>query len=330
MNKITVIEGDGIGPEITKATLEAARAAGAELDIEFMSAGANALKEEGELLPAKTLESIKKRGVALKGPVTTPIGKGFRSVNVALRKTLNLYAAVRPAKNIEGVKTHFEGVDIVTVRENTEDLYAGIEEMQDKDTARSIKLITRSASTRIARFAFDWALKNGRKKVSVITKANICKFSDGMFLDCARNIAKNYPQINFEELLVDNACMQLASAPQNFDVLLCPNLYGDIISDLTAGLTGGLGFAPGANYGDGFAVFEAVHGSAPTIAGTGKANPCAMMFSCVLMLRHLGQAAAADKMERGVLKTVKSGFLTADAGGSATCSEFTREVIKNM
>lgn len=270
--------------------------------------------------------------MALKGPITTPIGTGFRSVNVALRKELNLYGAVRPSKNLEGIRTKFDNVDLVIVRENTEDLYAGIERMVDDDTAESIKRITRSASMRIAEFAFDYAVKNNRKKVTVVTKANICKFSDGLFLECARQTAQKYPQIEFKEILIDNLCMQLVVRPHEFDVLLCPNLYGDIVSDLAAGLTGGLGIAPGANYGeDGAALFEPVHGSSPDIAGKGIANPTALIRSAVLMLNHLDYAKEAAKIDSAVNTVIKEGkFTTPDIGGNATTKEFTSAVINKL
>ena len=276
------------------------------------------------------IESIKENKVALKAPITTPIGKGFRSVNVQLRKDLNLYANVRPCKNIPTIKTRFDDVDIVVVRENTEDLYAGIEEQIDENTAHSIKIITRNASIRIAKYAFDYAVKYGRKEVCVVTKANICKLSDGLFLNCAREVAKEYPQINFREILVDNCCMQLVQNPAQFDILLLPNLYGDIVSDLTAGLIGGLGVAQSVNTGDDCAVFEAVHGSAPDIKGQDKANPMALLLSAVEMLKHVGYISQAERITKALYKTLNQGIKTADIGGCAKCSEFTKAIIDNM
>ena len=260
MKTVTLIPGDGIGPEISDAVVKIIEKAGAQIEWDIQSAGADVAVLEGDPLPARVIESIKKNKAALKAPVTTPIGKGFRSVNVRLRKELDLYANLRPCKNIDGVKTPFSGVNLVVVRENTEDLYAGIERQVDEDTAESIKIITRQASERIARFAFEYAVKNGRKTIHAVTKANICKLSDGLFLDCVRKVANEFPEIEFKEILVDNLCMQLVQNPSKFDVLVLPNLYGDIVSDLTAGLIGGLGVAQGANIGADCAVFEPVHG----------------------------------------------------------------------
>ena len=281
-------------------------------------------------LPERILESVRKNKVALKAPVTTPIGKGFRSVNVQLRKDLDLYANLRPCKNLPNVKTRFENVDLVVVRENTEDLYAGIEQMKDADTAESIKIITRGASERICKFAFDYALKNNRHEVCVVTKANIMKLSDGLFLESYRKVAENYPQIKKREILVDNLCMQLVQDPTRFDVLVMPNLYGDIVSDLTAGLIGGLGVAQGANIGEDCAVFEPVHGSAPDIKGQNKANPTALLLSAVEMLRYIGENSCAEKIERALFKTLSQNIKTADLGGNATTTEFTQKVIENL
>lgn len=330
MKTITLIPGDGIGPEITDSVLEIIKASGLEIDWDIQIAGADVARIEGSPLPERVLNSIKRNKVALKAPVTTPIGKGFRSVNVALRKSLDLYANLRPCKNIPGIKTKFNEVDIVVVRENTQDLYAGIERQINEDSAESIKLITREASTNIAEFAFEYALKHSRKEVCAVSKANICKLSDGLFLDAVRNVAKNYPKIKYREILVDNLCMQLVMAPEQFDVLLLPNLYGDIVSDLCAGLIGGLGVAQGANFGKNYAVFEPVHGSAPDIQGQDKANPTALLFSAIEMLNFIGEKKYADKIQNALHKALCGTILTRDIGGSAKCSEFTQEIIKIM
>lgn len=330
MTNVTLIKGDGIGPEISDSVVKIIEAAGADIAWDIQTAGAEVAEAEGTPLPQRVIDSIKKNKVALKAPITTPIGKGFRSVNVQLRKELDLYANLRPCKNIPTVKTKFDNVDIVVVRENTEDLYAGIEEKVDNDTAKSIKIITRKASERIAEFAFDYALKNNRKEVCVVTKANICKLSDGLFLECARNVAEKYPQIKFREILVDNCCMQLVQKPEQFDVLLLPNLYGDIVSDLTAGLIGGLGVAQSANIGVQASVFEAVHGSAPDIKGQDKANPMALLLSACEMLNFIGEDNVAERIKRGLYKTLESGVKTADLGGNAKCSEFTQAIINNL
>ena len=301
MHNITLIKGDGIGPEITDAVVKIIKAAGVDIVWDIQTAGADVIEKEGVPLPQRVIDSVKRNKIALKSPVTTPIGKGFRSVNVQLRKELDLYANLRPCYNLPNIETRYENVDIVVVRENTEDLYAGIERQVDENTAESIKIITRAASERIAEFAFDYAVKNNRKEVCVVTKANICKLSDGLFLDCARKIAKKYPNIGFREILVDNCCMQLVQNPNQFDTLLLPNLYGDIVSDLCAGLVGGLGIAQGANIGKDYAVFEPVHGSAPDIAGQGKANPLATILSGAMMLRYtFGEAEASDAIEKAV------------------------------
>lgn len=328
METITLIPGDGIGPEITDSVIKIIEKSGLDINWDVQSAGADVVELEGEPLPRRVIESIKKNKIALKAPVTTPIGKGFRSVNVALRKELDLYANLRPCKNLPNVKTKFDNVDIVVVRENTEDLYAGIERRIDDDTAESIKIITRHASTRIAKFAFDYAMNNNRKEVCAVSKANICKVSDGLFLECVRDIAKSYPNISYKEILVDNLCMQLVQHPEQFDVLVLPNLYGDIISDLCAGLIGGLGVAQGANLGLDAAVFEAVHGSAPDIAGQDKANPTALLLSAVEMLKYMGENLYAEKIEKALLRALSGKVITADLGGSAKCSEFTNEIIK--
>ncbi len=330
MTKVTLIKGDGIGPEISESVVKIIEASGADIEWDIQTAGLDVIEKEGVPLPQRVIDSIKKNKVALKAPITTPIGKGFRSVNVQLRKELDLYANIRPCKNIPTIQTRFDNVDIVVVRENTEDLYAGLEEKIDDNTAHSIKIITRAASLRIARYAFDYAVQYNRKEVCVVTKANICKLSDGLFLECAREIAKEYPQIKFREILVDNCCMQLVQNPSQFDILVLPNLYGDIVSDLTAGLIGGLGVAKSANIGKDCAVFEAVHGSAPDIKGQDKANPMALLLSGVEMLKHIGQNEQAEKIEKALYKTLESGIKTADIGGSAKCSEFTKAIIDNI
>lgn len=330
MKTITLIPGDGIGPEITNSVVKIIEKSGLSVNWDIQSAGADVAEKEGTPLPQRVIDSIKKNKIALKAPVTTPIGKGFRSVNVALRKELDLYANLRPCKNLPAIKTKFDNVDIIIVRENTEDLYAGIERQIDENTAESIKIITRGASERIAEFAFNYAVKNNRKEVCAVSKANICKLSDGLFLESVRNIAKNYPNIIYKEILVDNLCMQLVQNPEKFDILVLPNLYGDIVSDLCAGLIGGLGVAQGANIGSEYAVFEPVHGSAPDIAGQNKANPTALLLSAIEMLKYIGENPYAEKIEKALLKTLSGNILTADLGGNATCSEFTDEIIKNL
>ena len=330
MKRVTLIKGDGIGPEITDSVMKIINAAGIAIDWDIQTAGADLIETEGTPLPQRVLDSVKQNKIALKSPVTTPIGKGFRSVNVQLRKELDLYANLRPCYNLPNVKTRYDKVDIVVVRENTEDLYAGIERQVDENTAESIKIITRKASERIAKFAFDYAVKNNRKEVCVVTKANICKLSDGLFLECARKIAQQYPQIKFREILVDNCCMQLVQNPNQFDVLLLPNLYGDIVSDLCAGLIGGLGIAQGANIGENYAVFEPVHGSAPDIAGQDKANPTAMLMSAIEMLNYIGENEAGKRIRLALFDTLDAGIKTADLGGNASCSEFTQAIVDRL
>lgn len=330
MREITLINGDGIGPEISDAVVKILAASGVKINWDVQTAGADVIEKEGTPLPDRVLKSIRKNKVALKAPVTTPIGKGFRSVNVQLRKELDLYANLRPCKNLPNVKTRFDNVDIVVVRENTEDLYAGIERQVDVDTAESIKIITRKAATRIAKFAFDYAVKNNRKEVCVVTKANIMKLSDGLFLECFRKVAKDYPQIKTREILVDNLCMQLVQNPEQFDVLVLPNLYGDIVSDLCAGLIGGLGVAQGANIGYDCAVFEPVHGSAPDIKGQNKANPTALLLSAIEMLRYIGETTYAEKIEKALFKTLKDGDCTVDLGGTLSTTDFADAVIRNL
>ncbi len=330
MRNITLIKGDGIGPEITESVVKIIEASGVEINWDIQTAGADIIEKEGTPLPQRVIDSVKANKIALKSPVTTPIGKGFRSVNVQLRKELDLYANLRPCYNLPNIKTRYDNVDIVVVRENTEDLYAGIERQVDENTAESIKIITKNASERIAKFAFDYAVKNNRKEICVVTKANICKLSDGLFLNSAREIAKNYPQIKFKEILVDNCCMQLVQNPNQFDILLLPNLYGDIVSDLCAGLVGGLGIAQGANIGKDYAVFEPVHGSAPDIAGQDKANPTAMLMSAIEMLNYIGEKDAAKQIKIALFDTLNANIKTADIGGNSTCSKFTNEIIKRL
>lgn len=330
MHTITLVNGDGIGPEISASVMEIIQAAGLKIDWDIQTAGADVIEQEGVPLPKRVLDSIRKNKVALKAPVTTPIGKGFRSVNVQLRKDLDLYANLRPCKNLPGVETRFKDVDLVVVRENTEDLYAGVEEQIDKNTAHSIKIITRKASERICKFAFEYAVKNNRHEVCAVTKANIMKLSDGLFLGSFRHVAQDYPNIKTREILVDNLCMQLVQDPTRFDVLVLPNLYGDIVSDLTAGLIGGLGVAQGANIGEDCAVFEPVHGSAPDIKGQNKANPTALLLSAIEMLKYIGERVYADKIEKALFKTLAQGCKTVDIGGNLSTNEFTAAVISNL
>ena len=324
---VTLIPGDGVGPEVIEATRRVLEATGVEFHWEVINAGASALEEEGSLLPERLLESIRKNRVALKGPTTTPVGTGFRSVNVALRKILDLYACLRPCRSYPGIPSRYENIDIVVVRENHEDLYTGIEFAEGKpetgkllslieqstgeklaqDAGIAIKLISETGTRRIARFAFEYARTNGRRKVSAIHKANIMKFSDGLFLDVTREVAKSYPDITFEDRIVDNLCAQLVQQPHQFDVLVLPNLYGDIVSDLCAGLVGGLGIAPGANIGDELAVFEPTHGSAPKYTGQNKVNPLAAILSGVMLLRYINERAAADRLQAAVTAVVAEG-----------------------
>ncbi len=330
-HRITLIPGDGIGPEVTEATLQVIQAAGIEVEWEVLQAGAEAFKKYGKYLPDELLDSLQRNRVGIKGPIATPIGQGFASVNVTLRKALNLYANFRPIKNLPGVKTRFENVDIIVVRENTEDLYSGLEHVVVPGVVESLKIITAEASTRIARFAFEYARRHERKKVSAIHKANIMKLSDGLFLDCVREIARLYPEIQYEELIVDNTCMQMVLEPQQFDVMLLENLYGDIVSDLGAGLVGGLGLVPGANLGDNCAIFEAVHGSAPSIAGKNVANPTAMMLSAVLMIHHLGENEKANRIIQAIETVYSEGkVLTRDLGGTSTTSQFADAVVQHL
>jgi isocitrate dehydrogenase (NAD+) len=330
--RVTLIPGDGIGPELAEATRRVLDASGVEFDWEVAEAGDAVVAKEGTPLPQSVLDSIVRNKVAIKGPITTPVGVGFRSVNVALRQTLGLYANVRPVRSMPGLKTRYDNVDLVIVRENTEDLYAGIEHMVGPDAAESIKIITRAASERIARYAFEYAVANGRRKVTAVHKANIMKLSDGLFLESCRTVAAGYEgRIEFEDRIVDNMCMQLVQKPELYDVLVLPNLYGDIVSDLCAGLVGGLGVAPGANIGPDAAVFEAVHGSAPKYAGQNKANPTALMLSGVLLLRHIGQQAAAGRVEEAIRSVIAEGrTVTYDLGGSAGTSDFADAIVARL
>ncbi|PJI07347.1 MULTISPECIES: isocitrate/isopropylmalate dehydrogenase family protein [Clostridium] len=330
-HNITLIPGDGIGPEVTGAAKKVIEAAGVNINWDVVEAGANVMDEYGTPLPQYVLDSIKKNKIALKGPITTPVGSGFRSVNVALRQAFNLYANVRPIKTYEGIPTRYKDVDLIIVRENTEDLYAGIEHKIGDYAAESIKIITREASERIADFAFKMAVNQNRKKVTAVHKANIMKYSDGLFLSCARKIAEKYKNIEFEDVIVDAMSMKLVQNPEKYDVLVMPNLYGDILSDMAAGLVGGLGVAPGANIGRDISIFESIHGSAPDIAGKNIANPTAAILSGVMMLRYIDEGEAADKIDNAIRKVLKDGTkVTCDLGGNIGTKEFTDEVIKNL
>ncbi len=325
---ITLIPGDGIGTEVAAATVRVLEAAGAELEFESHIVGTEALKRFGDPLPGEVMDSIRRTKVALKGPVTTQVGGGFQSINVQLRQKLDLYANLRPARSLPGIPNRFEGVDLVVVRENTEDLYSGLEHVVVPGVVESLKIITEKASTRIARFAFEYARRHGRKRVTAVHKANIMKLSDGLFLDCFRRVAVEYKDIQADDRIVDNMCMQLVMRPEEWDVLLLENLYGDIVSDLCAGLVGGLGVVPGANIGLESSVFEAVHGSAPDIAGRGLANPLALIRSAILMLYHLGKDAVAQRVGAAVRKViVVDRVLTRDLGGDATTTRFTDAVV---
>ena len=328
---VTLLQGDGIGPEVTAGARKVVAAAGVVIDWEIMDAGINAIEKYGTTLPEETLESIKKNTVALKGPLTTPIAGGFRSVNVELRKSLDLYANVRPIRSSLGISYHHSPIDLVIFRENTEDLYSGLENDIAPGVAQGLKIITEKASTRIAKVAFEWALRNKRKLVHAVHKANIMKKSDGLFLKSVRNVAEDYPTIQYKEIIVDNCAMQLVMRPEQFDVLVLTNLYGDIISDLAAGLVGGLGIVPGANLGDKYAVFESVHGSAPDIAGKGIANPLATIASAVMMLRHLGEEKAAVRIKAAItLFLAEKQSLTPDLGGTSTTVELTDGLIEKI
>ena len=328
---VTLIPGDGIGPEVSQAAVRVFEAAGAEIDWERQTAGAEAVEKYGNPLPPEVLESIRRNCVALKGPVTTPVGKGFKSINVQLRQELDLYANLRPSRSLPSIPSRFENVDIVVVRENTEDLYSGLEHTVVPGVVESIKIITEKASLRIARFAYEYARRHGRKRVTAVHKANIMKLSDGLFLDCVRRVAQEYPDIQSDDRIVDNMCMQLVMSPEKWDMLLLENLYGDIVSDLCAGLVGGLGVVPGANIGYDVAIFEAVHGSAPDIAGKDLANPLALIRSGVMMLYHLHKDDVAERVRaalRHVVVTQK--IRTRDLGGEATTTQFTDAIVKAL
>jgi len=330
-HRITLIPGDGIGPEVTDAVLQILSASGVSIDWERHDAGILALEKHKTALPPELIASIRRNKLALKGPVTTPIGEGFTSVNVGLRKALDLYANLRPVFNLAGIPSRFSNVDLVIVRENTEDLYAGLEHQIVPGVVESLKIITAAASTRIGGFAFQHARANGRKRVTAIHKANIMKMSDGLFLQSVRNVAREFPDIAYDERIIDAACMQLVLHPETFDVLVLPNLYGDIVSDLCAGLVGGLGVVGSANLGEGCAVFEAVHGSAPDIAGKGIANPTALLLSAVMMLRHINEGAVADRVVRALTAVTSSeACRTPDLGGRASTREFADAVCKML
>jgi isocitrate dehydrogenase (NAD+) len=328
---VTLIPGDGIGPEVSAAAVRVLSATGVDFDWQTEVAGTSAVGEHGTALPEGVIESIRRNKVALKGPTETPVGTGHRSVNVALRKTLDLYANLRPLRTLPGVESRYEDVDVVVVRENTEDLYSGLEHVVVPGVVESLKIITERASTNIALFAFQYALTHGRERVTAVHKANIMKLSDGLFLDCCRRVAQEYPQITYDEMIIDNACMQLVLDPTRFDTLLLENLYGDIVSDLCAGFVGGLGLAPGANIGDEVAVFEAVHGSAPDIAGKNLANPVALVLSSAMMLEHLGEKDAARRVREAVLGVLAEGkALTRDLGGTAGTTEIAEAIAAKV
>ncbi len=332
-HQITLIPGDGIGPEVADATVRAVDATGVNIEWERVDAGERALAEYGQLIPDEVFASLEVTRVGLKGPTATPIGGGHQSINVALRKKLGLYTNFRPVRMLPGLKTRFHDlqIDLAIFRENTEDLYSGLEHEVVPGVVESLKIITKNASMRIAKSAFEYAKREGRKKVTAIHKANIMKLSDGLFLKCCREVASAYPEVQYGELIVDNACMQLVMRPETFDVLVLPNLYGDIISDLTAGLVGGLGIVPGANIGDHHAIFEAVHGTAPDIAGKGLANPTALMQSAVLMLAQLGERQASARLHQAICKVYAAKeHLTGDVGGKASTSAFTDAIIREL
>ncbi len=332
MKKVTLIPGDGIGTEISESLVEIFKAAKVPVEFETENAGTAVYEKTGELIPESLYESVEKNKIAIKGPITTPIGKGFRSINVYLRKKYDLHTNFRPSRNLPGIKTRYENINLAIFRENTEGLYIGEEkyENDEKTSAIAIKRITRKGSERIVRSAFEYAKNNGISKVTAVHKANILKFTDGMFLEVAREVAKEYEGIELEELIIDNMCMQLVTNPENFKVIVTMNLYGDILSDLVAGLVGGLGVAPGANIGDDIAIFEAVHGSAPDIAGQNKANPLALLLSSLEMLKYLKLNDFAENIENAILKTLEEGCKTKDLGGNATTTEFTKKIIENL
>jgi isocitrate dehydrogenase (NAD+) len=351
MRRVTLIPGDGTGPELTEATVRVVAASGAKIEWERVDAGEDAMAKHGTPLPDSTVEACRRNGISLKGPITTPVGTGFRSVNVALRHALDLFACVRPCRTYKGVRSRYDAIDLVLVRENTEDLYAGIEFEKGRpeteqvralcaglskkaireDSGISIKPISVTGTRRIVRYAFEYARQHKRKKVTAVHKANIMKFTDGLFLATSREVAKEFPDVAFEDRIVDNMCMQLVQKPELYDVLVLPNLYGDILSDLCAGLIGGLGIAPGANIGETGALFEAVHGSAPKYKGQNKVNPTALILSAVLLLRHVGETAAADRIETAVARVIAEGKqVTYDLGGTAGTSGYADEIIRVM
>ena len=332
MKKITLIPGDGIGYEISESLVKIFDAAKVPVEFETENAGSDVYEKTGELIPESLYESVERNKIAIKGPITTPIGKGFRSINVYLRKKYDLYTNFRPSRNLPGIETRYDNIDLAIFRENTEGIYIGEEkyENEEKTSAIAVKRITRKGSERIIRSAFEYAKNNGISKVTVVHKANILKFTDGMFLDIAREISKEYENIELEELIIDNMCMQLVTNPERFKVIVTMNLYGDILSDLVAGLVGGLGVAPGANIGDDIAIFEAVHGSAPDIAGQNKANPLALLLSSIEMLKYLKLDDFPNNIEKAILKTLTHGCKTADLGGNATTTEFTDKIIENL
>ncbi len=330
MYKVVLIKGDGIGPEISDAVIKIFDAARVPIQWIERSAGLSVIDKYPNGIPEDTFSSIREYKVALKGPTTTPVGTGHKSVNVTLRKSLELYANVRPAKSLPGVRTRFDNVDIIIVRENIEDTYGGIEHIQTGDVAQCLKLITRPGSIRIAKYAFEMAKIYGRKKITAVHKANIHKLTDGLFLECFYEVSKEYPEIKSDDLIVDNTCMQLVTNPEKFDVLVLPNLFGDIVSDLSAGLVGGLGVAPGGNIGDDVAIFESVHGSAPDIAGQGLANPTALLLSALQMLQHIGLHQTKLRIENALLDTLKEGIKTRDLGGKASTNEFTDAIIERL
>ncbi|MBQ4680128.1 isocitrate dehydrogenase [Aeromonas dhakensis] len=331
--KITVIPGDGIGPSIIESAIQILTHAGCDFEYEYADAGLVALEKHGELLPQATLDLIEKNKVTLKGPLTTPVGGGFTSINVSLRKKFNLYANVRPVLSFKGTKSRYDNIDIITVRENTEGMYsgAGQKRSDDNQSAEAMSIITREGAKRIVKFAFELARQEGRRKVTIIHKANILKSTSGLFLEVAREVASRYPDIQSEEMIVDAACMNLVMYPERFDVMVTTNLFGDILSDLCAGLVGGLGMAPGANIGDGAAIFEAVHGSAPDIAGKNIANPTSVILASIQMLEYLGMQDKAERIREAVRATIESGDrVTRDLGGSASTSEFTQSIIDRL
>lgn len=327
---VVLIRGDGVGPEVADAVVSILEKAGAPFGFEEAVVGREAEKREGDPLPPRVLEVLRKHRVALKGPVATPIGKGFASVNVRLRRSLDLYANLRPVRNVPGVVSRFEDVDLVVIRENTEDLYAGLEHVVVPGVVESLKIITEAASTRIARYAFEYARRHGRRRVTAVHKANIMKLSDGLFLDCFRRVAESYPDIRADDRIVDALCMRLVMSPESFDVLLLENLYGDIVSDLAAGLVGGLGVVPGANLGTQAAIFEAVHGTAPDIAGQDRANPTALLLSAILMLRHLDLPELSARVEKALHATLRAGIRTTDIGGSSGTRAFAKAVAERL